>query len=363
VGSGLSGSTAARTLADNGWFVEVNEAAYFVGGHVRTAEYQGLLYEQNAIHVNHTNSDQVINFIKRFAEWIPYVHYAKTEIPPGTISWPPQIDELRKLKEWAQIEKELAGLPKTAQTQNFETYAVSIMGATLYEWLILPYTIKQWGTEPKNLSSEFAPKRIDLRSDGFLPMFRDKWQGWPRGGWTKLIENILNHERVKVRLGIALTESTISWEDYDCVVVTCALDDFLGERQLPWRGVRVEHEYIPNHRGFFLPAGQVNHPGLDKSYTRRTETKHMSGQKALLGTIVTYEYPGSKEKHYPVHDFKGGNRAEASRLKKKLYSLHPNAVTAGRLANYVYINTDQAITQGLNAAQKAFYIEKRVKKL
>jgi phytoene dehydrogenase-like protein len=67
VGSGLSGSTAARTLADHGWFVEINEAAYFVGGHVRTAEYQGLLYEQNAIHVNHTNCDQVILFIKRFS--------------------------------------------------------------------------------------------------------------------------------------------------------------------------------------------------------------------------------------------------------------------------------------------------------
>lgn len=353
IGSGLSGSTAARILAENDWSVEVHEAKYYIGGHVRTAEYKGLLYEENAIHVNHTDNDQVIEFIKRFAEWIPYIHYVKTEVPPGLLSWPPQINELKELKEWPQIEKELSELPDIPDSTNFETYAISIMGKTIYDWFIYPYTKKQWGTEPVNLSASFAPKRIDLRYDGYLPMFRDKWQGWPKGGWTKLVENILDHKNIKIKLGITHTHSSVNWDDYDCVIVTCALDDFLNSTQLPWRGVRVEHEYIPNQIGFSLPAGQVNHPGLDAEYTRRTETKYMSGQDDFIGTIVTYEYPGANEKHYPVDDSNGINRKKANDLKKQLISMYNNVIIAGRLANYVYINTDQAIMQGMNAAREA----------
>jgi UDP-galactopyranose mutase len=353
VGSGLAGSSCARVLADSGWSVDIHESEYYVGGHVRTSEYQGVLYEQNAIHVNHTDSDEVIQFIKRFADWIPYIHYVKTEIPPGVFSWPPQISELKGLEEWPLIEKELSDLPEKPDEANFETYAISIMGKTLYEWFIRPYTEKQWGTDPKNLSSSFAPKRIDLRQDDYLPLFRDKWQGWPNGGWTKLVESILRHRDISVKFGVTHTEKTVDWEMYDAVIVTCALDDFLNVEQLPWKGVRVEHEYIPDQEGMYLEAGQVNHPGLDKEYTRRTETKFMSGQKDIKGTIITYEYPGANAKHYPVDDVDGKNRQRANELKKTLTSLHGNAIICGRLANYVYINTDQAILQGINAAKKA----------
>jgi UDP-galactopyranose mutase len=352
IGSGLTGSTCARVLADSGWTVEIHESEYFVGGHVRTAEYNGILYEQNAIHVNHTNNDEVINFIKRFSKWIPYIHKIKTKIPAGLLSWPPQVNELRDLKEWVKIEKELKNLPKTPNTDNFEAYAISIMGSTLYDWFVFPYTKKQWGTEPKNLSSSFAPKRIDLRYDGYTPMFRDKWQGWPDGGWTKFIENMLNHNNISIKFGIFETEKTINWDLYDVVIVTSALDDFLNTEQLEWRGVRVEHQYIPNKIGFALEVGQINHPGLDKKYTRKTETKHMSNQKNVLGTIVTYEYPGSKQKHYPVDDVNNVNRKKANILKEKLLKMHPNAIVVGRLANYVYINTDQAINQALVVSKK-----------
>jgi UDP-galactopyranose mutase len=346
-------------LAENGWEVTVHEAEYVVGGHVRTAEFNGIMYEQNAVHISHTDSDKVIEVLNKFSTWLPYEHILKTQVPPGLMHFPPQIDELKTLKEWPIIEKELSELPSEPDTTNFETYAISIMGKTLYNWFILPYTQKQWGTEPKNLSSSFAPKRIDFRTDGYLPLFRDKWQAFPEHGWTKFIENMLSAYPIKIWLGKKDTVRTVDWDMYDAVVVTAPLDDFLETEQLPWRGVRVEHEYIPNIDGVFLPAATVNHPGLDKDYTRRTETKWMSGQNGKVkGTIVTHEYPGSNDKHYPIDDVDGFNRKRASYLKKKLIQDHPNAITAGRLANYVYINTDQAIMQGLNAAEKAMNIGK-----
>ena len=354
IGSGLTGSTAAYVLSSNGWDVTVHESSYVVGGHVRTAEFNGILYEQNAVHISHTDNDKVIELLQKLSKWVDYKHILKTQVPPGLMSFPPQIDELKSLSEWPQIEEELSKLPENPDTTNFETYAISIMGKTLYEWFILPYTQKQWGTDPKNLSSSFAPKRIDFRTDGYLPLFRDKWQAFPDGGWTQLIETMLSSYPIKIWLGKKETEKTVEWDKYDAVIVTAPLDDFLEMEQLPWRGVRVEHEYIPDIEGCFLPAATVNHPGLDKEYTRRTETKWMSGQNGKVkGTFVTHEYPGSNDKHYPIDDVNNENRKKANKLKSILIEKHPNAITAGRLANYVYINTDQAIMQGMNAAEKA----------
>jgi UDP-galactopyranose mutase len=358
IGSGLAGSTAAWKLASEGWNVEVHEAGLEVGGHVRTSEFNGLLYEQNGIHVFHTNIGQAFEFLSRFATLIDYKHVVLTEVEGTAITWPLQLDELKRLSAWPTIEKEIIQLPIQPDFGNFESYAISIMGPTLYQLFIYPYTKKHWGVEPRLLSSSFAPKRIDLRSDGERPLFKDLWQGWPDGGWTRVIEGMLTEFPIHLILGRKDTVQTVEWDEYDAVIVTAPLDEFMGEESLPWRGVQVEHHYLPEIN-YYLAAGQVNHPGLDKSYTRRTETKWMSGQTKTSGTMVTYEFPNDLLKHYPVDDSAGKNRLRANKLKSMLRDRFPNAVIAGRLANYVYINTDQAIMQGLNAADQAIKIADR----
>lgn len=360
IGSGLSGSTAANILAKNGWSVELHESEYQVGGHVKTFTLGEIMYEGNAIHFCHTDKDEVIEFLEEHSEWVKTIHTVKTEVDLGILSWPPQIDELMMTDKWNQIKEELDKLPESPDNSSFETYAISIMGETLYKSFIYSYTKKQWNTEPKNLSSSFAPKRIDLRYDGYRGMFRNKWQGWPKEGWTKLIHNILTEYPIKIIMGKKDYIDTVKWDQYDAVIVTAPLDEFMKKENLPWRGVRVEHEYIPGIAGCYLPAGQVNHPGLDEEYTRRTETKHMSGQKdKVLGTIVTKEYPSNEFKHYPIEDIDGNNRKKANILKAELRKLHPNVIICGRLANYVYINTDQAVMQGINAAKEAMNRNKK----
>lgn len=354
VGSGLAGSSAAYVLSKNGWDVTVYEKDSRVGGHVKTASIGDLMYEEYAIHVNHTDNDDVIELIQEVSDWREYVHIVKTTIDGKIMSWPPQVEELKETSLWPQIKKELEELPDQPNTDSFEDYAISIMGRTLYEKFIKEYTIKQWGDDPKNLSSSFAPKRIDLRYDSDTRMFKDKWQAFPVNGWSKFVESLLTKYPIKIWMGKELKEKDIKWEVYDAVVVTAPLDDFMEEEQLPWRGVRVEHEYVPEISGTMLPAAQLNHPSLDFDFTRKTETKWKSGQDGMpIGTVITYEYPGAPFKHYPIDDIDGLNRKRANNLKQKLLSNHPNAIIAGRLANYVYINTDQAILQGINAAKKA----------
>lgn len=350
VGSGLAAATAARQLAESGVHVEVVEAASHWGGQLRPAEANGILYEVHGAHIFHTTDTEVWDFVRRFSTFRPYRHRVMTEVNGRLLSWPPQVEELKELPEWAAIRAELDGLPVQPDPSNFESWVVGLMGPTLYEWFIAPYTLKQWGVEPRALTSQWAPRRIELRDDGYTDLFRDPHQGWPVGGYGTLIDGLLAD--TEVMMGVKATADDIAgWTgEYDAVLVTAPLDELFEERlgALTWRGVHLVNRYLPGV-DHVLPCGVVNHPGLDQRYTRRIETKWMSGQEQL-GTVVSEEFPGAPVRHYPVDDVEGENRRLAQ-LYQQLFreEFGPKAFLAGRLATYTYINMDQAVRQGLNA--------------
>jgi UDP-galactopyranose mutase len=354
VGSGLAGATAAYTLARAGIAVQVVERQAWWGGQLRTAHTGAISYEPHGAHILHTQDQQVWDLITSLVRIRPYRHRVLTEVEGRLLSWPPQIDELCLLPEWPVISNELECRPDVARKDNFETWCVDVMGRTLYEWFVQPYTEKQWGTDPRNLAAHWAPKRLELRSDGFRDLFRDPHQGWPEGGYTGLIDALLAD--VPVVMGQSVNAA--NWSEvsrgYGAVVLTSALDEFFDESlgRLPWRGVHLIHRWIPGI-DHVLPVGVVNHPGLDCAYTRRIETKWMSGETGP-GTVVSEEYPGAEARHYPVDDVEGLNRGLAARYGQLVArELGPHVVLAGRLATYSYIDMDQAVRQGLNAAQTA----------
>ena len=137
----------------------------------------------------------------------------------------------------------------------------------------------------------------------------------------------------------------------DAYVITAPLDEFLEAEPLPWRGVRTEFSYHGTG-GDRLPAPVVNYPDPDVPYTRMVETGQMSRAVNGSGTVTGREYPGAPVRHYPVDDVAGENRARHRDLVKQVRKEVPNAVLAGRLATYTYIDMDQAVMQGLNAARK-----------
>lgn len=349
VGAGLAGATAARAISKHpDWQVEVYESDSRVGGNLRADGIDNVLYEPYGPHIFHTDNDTAWQWINAYALVLPYVHTVKSQLADGRLlSWPPQVEELRKLPEWRQIAAELDNRPGKPSAANFESYAIEVMGTTLYRWFCEDYTRKQWGTDPHLLSSRFAPKRIDLRTDGDRRLFRNQRQGWVLGGFHHLVERLLLN--TPVHLGQPLTLATLP--DADAYVITAPLDDFLGEEPLPWRGIRTEATYYPGVETFKLAAPVVNRPGLEVPWTREVETKQMASQ-GVLGTIVTREYPGAESRYYPVDDVAGENRARWRDLRVKLYDELPNAQLAGRLANYVYIDMDAAIMQGIHAAQR-----------
>ncbi len=362
IGAGWAGCTAARVLHDEGCTAHVFEAGHAVGGHSRAASVNGVLFELEGPHIFHTSNPDVARFVQRFGMRRPYVHHSLTEVildddtdESIILSWPLQVEELRNLPTWEAVEKELAACPPRPGGENLESYCVSMRGPTLYRLFIEGYTMKQWGRHPSDLSSRFAPSRLDLRTDGDRRLFRDSWEFFPADGPQATIENITRPLPVTFGQHVRLPDVEDLHREFDAVVITAPLDDFVGvEGALEWRGIRSVSQHLPldDPAATVTPGYVVNQPSLRRAYTRTVETKHATGQTAP-GTVVTREYPGAPRRHYPVPTVDMRYERRDAELQDEIRSRSPLVpFFCGRLANYTYVNQDVAIGQGMITARE-----------
>ena len=360
VGAGWSGVVVARVLADSGYRVELIEKSPVIGGHARFETVNGVFYEPNGPHIFHTSNPKVANFVMRFGLNRPYRHMVLTEVflseddeEPRLLSWPPQVSELEDLPIWPSIRSELEMLPQHPAGEDFETYVTSMMGPTLFDLLIRGYTLKQWGRDPSQLSSRLAPKRVELRRDGYRRLFRDKWEFFPATGYNTIIEAIAADIPLTSGWGVDYRDLDTIGDEFDAMVMTGPLDDFLGKPgMLEWRGISSVARFNPDvgKAETFTPAYVVNRPSLRVPHTRTVETKHATGQR-IAGTVVCEEYPGSLERHYPVHTVEETWERRNKELQIEIQEMSPIPLFfTGRLANYQYINQDQAIEQAWECA-------------
>ena len=354
VGAGLTGATAAWVLARSGWDVTVVDADKVAGGHCRSEWMHGVPYEPNGAHIFHTDDTEVWEIATAVTDFVPYEHRVLTSVGDRLMSWPIQLEELRGLDEWGVIQVELEQRPTQPDSTNFETWCVSTMGETLFDLFIRGYTEKQWGRPAAELSAEFAPKRVELRTDGVLGLFRDRFQGWPRHGYGTLVESLLAESAITFCSRVTAKDLDEFAPPSVPVILTAPLDDFFdgAEGDLEWRGVRLVPTWMPSTK-LAQPCSVVNEPDPAVPYTRSIETKHVFPELAdQPGTVVCHEYPGARAKHYPVYDARGINREAQHRYLERLLACDRMIVPAGRLARYAYINMDEAMRQGLNAARE-----------
>ena len=359
VGAGWAGAVTAERLGAAGVAVEVFERAANVGGHSRCETLNGVVYEPNGAHIFHTSDDDVATYVQRFGLSRPYEHAVKAQVHIGDddaltlLSWPPQLEELRELPVWPTVERELGELPKEPAGDDFETFVKSLMGTTLYNLFIRDYTAKQWGRPATELSSSFAPKRVELRDDGYRRLFRDRWEFFPAEGMNSVIEAVLAKASVTCGAELLLDDLVGMQEDYDAIVVTAPLDRLLGrDGELEWRGIHLRSRYVPveDPADTLTAAYVVNWPDARYPFTRTVETKHATGQR-ITGTVVSEEYPGAPARHYPVPTVDRRFEALNERYKDEVRAALDRPVYfCGRLANYLYINQDQAIEQGFGCS-------------
>ena len=356
VGSGLYGSIFAREATGKGYKCLVVDKREHVGGNVYTERIEGINVHKYGAHIFHTNNKRVWDYVNRFAVFNRFTNSPVANYKGELYSLPFNMYTFNKMwgvvtpeeaeRKIEEQRREIVGEPR-----NLEEQAISLVGRDIYEKLIKGYTEKQWGRECRDLPS-FIIKRLPVRLTFDNNYFNALYQGIPVGGYTKMIERIL--EGIEVKLGVDYLEDKEKWDRMARkVVYTGPIDAYFGYSlgTLEYRSVRFETETldIPNYQG----NAAVNYTDRDTPWTRIIEHKWFEFGKDEDGndipkTVISREYssewkPGD-EPYYPVNDERN------SGLYKKYKALadrEENVIFGGRLGEYKYYDMDAVIASVL----------------
>ncbi|HEY8361538.1 MAG TPA: UDP-galactopyranose mutase [Tissierellaceae bacterium] len=356
VGAGLFGSVFAYEAHKKGKKCLVIDKRNHVGGNVYTKEIEGINVHMYGPHIFHTNNKEVWDYINQFAEFNRYTHCPIAIYKDEVYNLPFNMNTFNKLwgvktptEAKAKIAEQIAEC-NIAQPKNLEEQAIMLVGKDIYEKLIKGYTEKQWGRKATELPP-FIIKRLPVRFTYDNNYFNDKYQGIPIGGYTRIIEKML--EGIEVRLNTDFFENREELESLaDKIVYTGMIDQFYNYKYgvLEYRSLRFEHEIldIDNYQG----SAVVNYTEYEIPYTRIIEHKHFeSGDQSK--TVITKEYPvkwnKGDEPYYPINDEKNN---EIYNKYKELADKENNVIFGGRLAEYKYYDMDDVIARALECVKK-----------
>lgn len=364
VGSGLFGSVFARQAADAGKKVLVIDKRPNIAGNVYTEKVEGINFHKYGAHIFHTNNTEVWNYVNRFATFNRFTNSPVANYKGELYSMPFNMYTFNKMwgvvtpeEAAAKIEEQKKEI--TGEPQNLEEQAISLVGRDIYEKLVKGYTEKQWGRDCKELPA-FIIRRLPVRLTFDNNYFNALYQGIPIGGYTKLVENLL--EGIEVRLNEDYLEDKAEWNAMaEKVVYTGAIDAYFDYAlgNLEYRSVRFENEIldIPNFQG----NAAVNYTDRETPWTRIIEHKWFEFGKDENGndlpkTIISKEYssewkPGD-EPYYTVNDKKNG---ELYQKYKALAEKEENIIFGGRLGEYKYYDMDAVIASALECARNQLY--------
>ena len=241
--------------------------------------------------------------------------------------------------------------------ENLEEQAISLIGIDIYEKLIKGYTEKQWGRKATELPA-FIIRRLPVRLTYDNNYFNDTYQGIPIGGYTQIVEKMLDHDNITVETGVDFFDRKEEYlKEYDKVVFTGMIDQFFDYKlgELEYRSLRFETEVLDedNHQGNAV----VNYTDAETPYTRIIEHKHFEFGKGEKGkTVITREYPADwkrgDEPYYPVNDSK--NNSLYKQYQELASKETENVIFGGRLGQYRYYNMDQVIGAALLTVKNEF---------
>lgn len=354
VGSGLFGSVFAREAADKGKKCLVIEERLHIGGNCYTEQKDGINVHVYGPHIFHTDDKKVWDYVNRFSEFHAYKHSPRVRYQDKIYSFPINLLTLHQI--WGvntpqeAIDKIKTVAVPIKSPKNLEEWVLSQVGEEIYNIFIKGYTTKQWGRDPKDLPVSII-KRIPIRLTFDDNYFFDRYQGIPVGGYTQMIQNIL--EGIEVKTGIDYFSNK---EYYDSiaekVVFTGKIDRFFDYKfgDLEYRSLDFQTEKleVSDHQGCSI----VNYTEREVPHTRITEHKHFENSKSEV-TWITKEYPKEYLRgnvpYYPINDEK--NNQIYSKYRKESETLN-NFIFGGRLAEYKYYDMHQVIASALSKAKK-----------
>ena len=362
VGSGLYGATLARQLKDAGKSVLVIDKRPNIAGNVYTKKMEGINVHIYGAHIFHTNNREVWDYVNRFAVFNRFTNSPVANYKGELYSLPFNMYTFNKM--WGVITPEEAAAKIEEQKKaagidtpkNLEEQAISLVGTDIYEKLIKGYTQKQWG-RPCNELPSFIIKRLPVRLTFDNNYFNALYQGIPVGGYTKMVENML--DGIEVKLSTDYFDNRDHFNSIaDKIIYTGPIDAYFEYRlgNLQYRSVRFETEVLdkPNFQG----NAAVNYTDAETPFTRIIEHKWFEFGKDENGndlpkTVISREYssewkPGD-EPYYPVNDEKNGKLYEEY---KALAEKEEKVIFGGRLGEYKYYDMDQVIAVALDKARE-----------
>lgn len=351
VGAGLYGAVFAHEAKKKGKKCLIVEKRNHIAGNIYCEEIHGIRVHKYGAHIFHTSQKSIWDYVNQFAEFNNYVNSPVARYKDELYNLPFNMNTFSKM--WGIttpqeakdiIAAQIADL-HIGEPENLEEQALSLVGRDVYEKLIKGYTEKQWGRDCRDLPA-FIIKRLPLRFVYDNNYFNDRYQGIPMGGYTKLVEKML--EGIEVRLNVDYLANRQELETAaDKIIYTGMIDQFYGYKLgvLEYRSVRFETEElaVENYQGNAV----VNYTDREVPYTRIIEHKHFEfGQQPV--TVISREYSSEwkkgEEPYYPVNNDRNNSLYERYR---ELAAGEKRVIFGGRLGGYQYYDMDKVIMAAL----------------
>ena len=355
VGSGLFGSVFAHEARLRGKKCLVLERRDHIGGNVYTYERDGINIHRYGAHIFHTSDKEVWDYINRFAEFNNYINSPIANYKGEIYNMPFNMNTFSKMwgirtpdEAKAIIEEQRKEV--TGPIDNLEKQAISLVGRDIFEKLVKGYTEKQWGRDCSQLPPEII-RRLPVRYTYDNNYFNDRYQGIPIGGYTKIIEKLL--EGTEVLLDVDFNKARGKYRAMaDRIVYTGALDEYFDHclGSLQYRSVRFEDERYDtdNYQGVAV----VNYTDRETPYTRVIEHRHFEKTESPVTWVsreYSVDYKETGEPYYPIND---KVNMELYAKYRKMADSDDKLVLGGRLAQYAYFDMDKTIRAALELVDK-----------
>ncbi|MGN1378541.1 MAG: UDP-galactopyranose mutase [Dorea sp.] len=367
VGAGLFGAIYAHEAVRRGKKVLVIDKRSHVGGNIYTKEVEGIQVHEYGAHIFHTSDQEVWDYVQQFAQFNRYTNSPVARYKDELYNLPFNMNTFSKMwgiktpaEAKAIIEQQIreAGIE---EPKNLEEQALSLVGKDIYEKLVKGYTEKQWGKRATELPS-FIIRRLPVRFVYDNNYFNDKYQGIPIGGYTQMIEKMLEGAEVRLETDYFAQRKELE-QEAEYIVFTGMIDEYYDYcyGELEYRSLRFETEVLDeeNYQGNAV----VNYTEYEVPYTRIIEHKHFEyGCQGGYGntettvnpkTVITREYPAAWsrgcEPYYPMNDEK--NNALYQKYLE-LAEKETRVIFGGRLGMYRYYDMHQIVAEALKCVEK-----------
>lgn len=373
IGAGMAGVTVARKLAEEGnrKVIVLEKRNHVAGNCYDENDEYGILIHKYGPHIFHTNIERVFKYLSRFTDWDLYHHKVVAKVGDKLIPVPFNINTLKMVygeDEGEQLKEKLvreygygSKVPIMKLREN-EDPDIQKIAEYVYQNVFLKYTMKQWGQKPEEISPQVTG-RVPVVISEDDSYFQDTYQGMPLKGYTSMVEKMLQHENIEVRLNasreafVEMKDGKIYFEGKEWkgeVIYTGPIDELFDSEygHLPYRTLDFAFEHFDKND--YQGHSVVNYT-VSEDYTRITEFKHLTRQKDGEGTTIVKEYPRAYESDkcdIPYYSIQNEENQLLYDKYLKRAEEYANLHLLGRLAEYKYYNIDAIVDKAITMADE-----------